>query len=317
MNKRILIIGAGQLGSRYLQGIMNYQVSLDIYVYDILETSLKNAKERHLEVYNPIHNVIFANSFSNFPTNFDLCIVSTTARDRAKLIKILSEKFIINYWILEKVLAQNNDQLDQIERILGSSNAWVNTPYRIMKWYKEIKKHVNPTSTFQCEVSGGVTFGLACNMIHYIDLIDWFFNKKILKTNLNGLDNFWHESKRIGFWDIYGELEIFYDDGSVLKFNIKSKQKAEVIIKIETNENDIKIHESNGFVILNGEKCLIGRDEMQSEMTASVINEIFTQNKSSLTGISKSIVLHKSFLTDLLLHWNKANKKKSKILPIT
>ena len=317
MNKRILIIGAGQLGSRYLQGIMNYQVSLDIYVYDILETSLKNAKERHLEVYNPIHNVIFANSFSNFPTNFDLCIVSTTARDRVELIKIFSEKFVINYWILEKVLAQNNDQLDQIERILESSNAWVNTPYRIMKWYKEIKKHINPTSIFQCEVIGGKSFGLMCNAIHFIDLIDWFFNRDIDFVNSSTLDNSWHCSKRNGFWDIYGALEINYVDRSSLIFKIDSINELDVIIKIKINSDLIEIHKSKGFVLINDKKCLFGGDEMQSEMTAGVIQEIFTKKSSSLTSLSRSVYLHKFLLNEMLIHWNNANKKIYLSLPIT
>ena len=46
----ILLVGAGQLGSRYLQGLVNCRIPLKIYVYDICVESLSLAKERWNEV---------------------------------------------------------------------------------------------------------------------------------------------------------------------------------------------------------------------------------------------------------------------------
>ena len=46
MSATILIAGAGQLGSRYLQGLANCQNTLDIYVQDISKQSLQIAKQR-------------------------------------------------------------------------------------------------------------------------------------------------------------------------------------------------------------------------------------------------------------------------------
>ena len=40
----ILIVGAGQLGSRYLQGLVGYSEELNIYVQDISQQSLQVAK---------------------------------------------------------------------------------------------------------------------------------------------------------------------------------------------------------------------------------------------------------------------------------
>ena len=42
---RILLVGAGQLGSRYLQGLAAFPKPLDIYVMDVSLSSLKQAEE--------------------------------------------------------------------------------------------------------------------------------------------------------------------------------------------------------------------------------------------------------------------------------
>ena len=41
MSNNLLIAGAGQLGSRYLQGLALFDKPLNIWVYDISEASLE------------------------------------------------------------------------------------------------------------------------------------------------------------------------------------------------------------------------------------------------------------------------------------
>ena len=52
MSAAILIAGAGQLGSRYLQGMANCRNTLDIYVQDISEQSLQIAKQCWEQVFH-------------------------------------------------------------------------------------------------------------------------------------------------------------------------------------------------------------------------------------------------------------------------
>ena len=77
MSATILITGAGQLGSRYLQGLNNCRETLDIYVNDISEQSLQIAKQRWEQVVKMVstdtvsgmtvpsiqHKVTFLSSF--------------------------------------------------------------------------------------------------------------------------------------------------------------------------------------------------------------------------------------------------------------
>ena len=50
MHKKVLLVGAGQLGSRYLQGLAKVSIPLEIHVLDISESSLRIAEARWNEV---------------------------------------------------------------------------------------------------------------------------------------------------------------------------------------------------------------------------------------------------------------------------
>ena len=81
MSATILIAGAGQLGSRYLQGLANCQNNLNIFVLDISEQSLQIAKQRWEQVVKTVspdtvsgmtvpaiqHKVTFLSSFEKIP----------------------------------------------------------------------------------------------------------------------------------------------------------------------------------------------------------------------------------------------------------
>ena len=57
--KTILIAGAGQLGSRHLQGVKTSKYELDIWVYDLSEDSLKVAEEGGILNIKQYKSVIF------------------------------------------------------------------------------------------------------------------------------------------------------------------------------------------------------------------------------------------------------------------
>ena len=121
MSATILITGAGQLGSRYLQGLTNCKETLDIYVNDISEQSLQIAKQRWEQVEKKVspdsvsgmtvpaiqHKVTFISSFEKIPKKINIAIVATNADVRPQVVKQIKANFEVCYWILEKVLAQS------------------------------------------------------------------------------------------------------------------------------------------------------------------------------------------------------------------
>ena len=135
----ILIAGAGQLGSRYLQGLSKVTNALQIYVFDISSESLLVAKERWEECNNSIHEVEYISDYNKLPNAINLTIVSSTANVRVEIIKNILQFSKVKYWILEKILAQNVDDLNVISNLIYDHNhAWVNTPMHTWPLYKEL-----------------------------------------------------------------------------------------------------------------------------------------------------------------------------------
>ena len=123
----ILISGAGQLGSRYLQGMAKCNSPLRIFVHDCNKRSIELAKQRWDEVssQNNIHKVSYITSLKKLPRTIDIAIVSTTADVRLSAVNDICKNTNVNYWVLEKVLVQSENDLDKLISIINSSTAFL------------------------------------------------------------------------------------------------------------------------------------------------------------------------------------------------
>ena len=155
----------------------------------------------------------------------------------------------VKSWVLEKVLAQSCEQLDQIERALGSNNSvWVNTPRRLMPWHQLIRSQLvtNDIGPINVEVTGS-SWGLACNAIHFIDLVSWWTGASVDYVDNRSLD-FWEPSKRYGFQEAFGTLLVSFVDGSSLKLNC-NKNGLLPRIEVWTRDGNWLIDESLGKAV--------------------------------------------------------------------
>lgn len=138
---RVAIIGAGQLGSRHLQGLLKSKSEQVIYVLDPSESSLKISRNRAQEIKNN-HNLLFITDWNKLPNYLDLVIVSTGANVRSKVVSKLLTDFKVKNLILEKVLFQDLKSYSEINNLINKTKTptWVNHPRRMFNHYQEIKK---------------------------------------------------------------------------------------------------------------------------------------------------------------------------------
>jgi len=316
----VLIAGAGQLGSRYLQGLSKSQLGLKIFVYDISTESLARAEERWSQVspHQFFHSVSFLSQLEKLPKEIDLAIVATTANVRTMVLSAICKTMVVRYWILEKVLAQNEVEVDKLGSLLqGSEKAWVNTPYRAMKLYHDVKKEMHLDEPFACEIKAGKTFGIACNSIHYLDLLQWLSGKTIISIDPSGLDSEWVTTKRAGFWDIFGTLSISFSDGSIAIIKGETWEPSIVTINIDTTSESWRICENDGTAVRGGGLIIRGKIEYQSEMTAPIVESILSTGGCNLPEFGESAILHKLLIGAFLSHWNKYMPGKVEMIPIT
>jgi len=326
----ILIAGAGQLGSRYLQGMANCPNTMDIYVYDISKRSLQIAKERWEQLFHAEnrsfsegltesptqHKVTFLNSFEKIPNQVDIAIVATNSDVRPQVVKQIVTNCGVRFWILEKVLAQSEGALEEIASLTrNSAGAWVNICRRIMTWHQQIHKNLQNVGPLHVRRSGS-HWGLACNGIHFLDLVSWWAGEKLIKIDSSELDTKWIGSKRNGFFEISGKITAVFSEGSTLILESRLDGPP-ISMEVYTQVGTWKIDELNGVASKADGVSILGKIEMQNSMTSGLIDSLLTDRNCDLPNLSDSVLMHRIFLRSLLDHWNNVHGTNVDTLPIT
>ena len=135
---KILIVGVGNLGFRYLEGILNSDIDCEITLIESSETRLIELKTL-ITNYKFNQRIIYKYKIEKFEEDLDVCIISTSAQNRHLLIEQINKSVVVKNWIIEKVLAQSPFECDYINRTLLKKKAWVNLPRRVMFFYGVLK----------------------------------------------------------------------------------------------------------------------------------------------------------------------------------
>ena len=281
---KILLAGLGNIGARYLQGILTINQVTGI---DIIEP-ISTAFERGMKICNDEHSTVRRVGYKDLEQKYDIAIVSTPSSIRPRVVESISKSTNIEFWILEKILAQSILDLDNIEKeVSGSKGGWVNTPRRRTSLYRRLKSVMAPGVPFKFNVFFE-NIGLGCNAIHFIDLVSWLAGSPVkeIKIETEG----WKASKRDGYLDFDGHLVAKFNDGSVLNINSCGDTTKRITIK-QSNTNYI-VNEENGFI--SDGSFVEGRIQLQSELTAPLITEVIQGSiGSGLPTLKESVHQHK------------------------
>jgi len=322
-----LIIGAGQLGSRHLQGMLKYDKQLQtIYVIDPSEDALNISKSRASEVKHN-HQLIFQQDWNDLPNAFEVVIIATSSNVREKVITQLLKVYEVKYLILEKVLFNDLESYNKIHDLLKSNlvKTYVNHPRRMFQSYKELKKIIGNTFVGSFQVTGG-DWGLGCNGLHFIDLFEFIAGSQVESIDADWIDNKLLESKRKGFAEFTGTLKGMLENGSTFQVTSLFGDPVSATITIFDAENRYIIQESGNPVIyslFNANSFALQTSpfevEYQSSLTTQLMDDLLNNSTCSLPTFEEAKRTHMLFIKALLKRYNKSAKAKddNKILPIT
>jgi hypothetical protein len=253
---------------------------------------------------------------ATLPAKVDLAIVATTACIRADVVEAIASRSKVRFWLLEKVLAQSQKDLDRlIKATSGSEAAWVNIPRRMMRWHQELAEQISKQNPTDLRISGG-NWGLACNSIHLLDLGVYLLKETLVSIDSNGLSCNWHASKRAGFFEVNGTLRAKFSGGKWVTLKCMDNDE-HMTIEVETSEGKWQIIESISQAIAPDGQSFPGRLEYQSEMTARLVETILNTGSCQLPTINQAVELHRPFLNALITHWNQTQQKVDSKVPIT
>jgi hypothetical protein len=315
-------VGAGQLGSRYLQGLSKCWHSLRIYVVDTNPDALRVAQERWSEALagnGTYKTVSYHSRIEDVSKEIDIAIVATTAYKRVDLLAILRKHALIRYWILEKVLVQSSAELDRLLTLMEpESKIWVNTPRRMLPWHKIIRGNLVNKTPLHLNVAGKA-WGLTCNSIHFLDMLAWFSGESLAQISTDELAKEWIEAKRPGNWEIMGTLTAQFSGGSTATLTVEAGELSDFCYHLDLEDGEFiwRIDEEKGIAVRSDGLTTPGRLPYQSEVTSMLIDQILSTGRCELPTLDISAEIHRVFLHAMLDHWRKTVDAAAACVPIT
>lgn len=325
MFKSVCIIGVGNIGSRHLQALAKITDSLFIYAVDPSTDSLKMAKSLYEEVHIPEikHQVKYMQDLDSISFPIDIAIIATNSNIRSLVTKKLLDKTSVKYIIFEKVLFTKSEEYGEMQTLLSQKKckAWVNCSRRTMPFYTKLKDDVK-NQKIQYIVCGS-NWGLASNAIHLVDHIALLTNCYDFEVDTTHLDKKIIESKRKGFLELTGTLNLYFKDGSIGSFICylggNTPQTMEIIsqnfrcLTLETKGKSYISSETSEWKWEYKDTPML----YQSGMTNIVISSILKNGSCDLTTFDLSSKLHLNLLKPLLTFVNQHSKKQYNYYPFT
>lgn len=322
----IAIIGSGQIGSRHLQAISLIDRPVSVQVVDPDAESLKIAKERFIQCGISVNvlNLDFLESISDLSDDLDLVIVATGAKVRRPVVEALIAQKKVRYLILEKFLFQKTEDLKYIKELLYNAGvkAWVNCPYRMVPFYKELKTKFEKITKFDYSVSGSL-IGIGCNAIHYLDMLAYFSGQSDFKLFNDALDKDVIPSKRHGFIEFTGTLHGVSIEGSHFALTSFGHGEAPVVISIVTETLRCLIRENEAKCWMSEASTNWVWQEIdfvipyQSQLTHLAIQNILDTESCDLTTYEESSRLHAQLLKTFSKHLHENSVLEDGACPIT
>lgn len=322
----VAIIGAGNLGSRHLQALALSKIPLSIEVVDSSEDSLCIAKKRweEMPVNSQVQRIDFFMDMDELSSEFDVVIVATSSAPRRAILEEFLKTRETKYLVLEKVLFQRIKDYDEVKALLDQHGvkAWVNCPRRTTRFYRNLAEMMQQDSRIDMTVSGG-DWGLGCNSIHMLDLYALISGQKHFEADIDSLDRGWIDSKRKGYIEFTGTLQVKSGKG-VLELRSDAIGDRPSVTVIQTERLCCLVYEKEKMAQLLHKKDntwaweLISVDmRNQSEITQEVVQALVETGDCLLTPFRESVLLHKVLLEGFLKHINRFNDKKMEVCPIT
>lgn len=315
---KVAIIGAGQLGSRHLQGLKGAASPLAITVMDSSQESLKISNERFDAIPAVGDKTInYATTIQELPTDLDLVIVATGSKPRASIVKALLDHSSVRYLVLEKVLFPVLDEYQEITKQINAKQVrcWVNCPRRMFGMYKHIKEMIDTSKPIYMTYANE-NWGLCCNAIHMIDIFLYLNGETTYTVETNWLNDNIEHSKRGGYIEMTGTLKVRTPKGNELTLISEDNFTGEKNYLIENGENMFTVSEGDGFWLhdKNYEYAM----PYQSQLTGLLADELLKTGGCSLSPFDLSVAYHKPFIKAMLQKYNElTGNENNKLLPIT
>ena len=312
----IAIIGVGALGHRHLQSMVDLQDDYNIYAVEINEEIIK-------VLNSEFPKVNFITTVEDLPKELEAVVIATNSNVRRLLFEQLINHANVKNIIFEKVLFQKEedyyfvrDKLNELE-----IHAWVNCARREWDSYKLLEEELNAYNEMHISAIGG-NWGIGCNAIHILDIIEYLSGNEIEILDISKLENKVVESKRNGYYEFFGTIS--GTAGRCKNYSITCIEDSDLPFRIEitTEKSRYMIDEANNYLLISNAQSNWQWEKRefkqvyQSQMTGRVIKSILDEGNCNLSDYASSMKLHLKYILPLI-DFFKNNGMEGNTCPIT
>lgn len=324
----ILLVGAGQLGSRHLQGLSKLEKNSNIFIIDPSPQSLLITEQRVDEVKerNINHKYFFSEEIKDLPEKIDLAVIATNSDVRKKVILEVCSKTQVKNFILEKFLFQKKKDFFEVKQLFERENihAWVNCARRLYPEFIDLKNIINNKKVLHMSVTGS-NWSMGSNAIHFIDIFSFLLNCTVYQINDNHLISHLFNNKRKGYIEFNGLMFGRFDNGTSFELSSIPGSAITIELRILLNDSMYVIKQIEQKIIIQrkaGTDWIIEEKTFpvyfQSNLTNLAAEQIFGLGTCGLTPFDESVNLHIPIFNQFLKHYNNQKKYTSnEICPIT
>tara|TARA_B100000073_G_scaffold130160_1_gene106636 strand:+ start:973 stop:1929 length:957 start_codon:yes stop_codon:yes gene_type:complete len=291
----VLVVGAGQIGSRHLQGLAASDKVKSVAVVDPSSFSLERALERWMSI--PNHKNIAFQSFQHaceLPlTDYDFAIIATNATNRLQHLQFVCDLGIKNI-LSEKLLFQSLNELEQANKLCEKRgiNLYTNYVYRYASPWQHLAS-VLGGCVFKMVINAG-DIGLATNLPHWLDLFGFLSQGELSNLNISILGQTYPSKRGQGLLDFSGIVNSEASSGSTLEMTF-AETKQSPIVRIECSKGYITLDENSGMI----EGSLLSSEyKLQVPMVSSITTNILDD---FVSGTMRYPLLHSTFTMNHLL----------------
>jgi len=243
---RILVVGAGQIGSRHMQGLATVPEVAEVVAVDPSAESRARAEGRWLDV--PEHagkRLVMTGSF-DVQGPFDAAVVATNATGRLENLRRVTA-LGVRHVLAEKLLFQSLDEWGAALALARETDleVYANYVYRYAAPWAALRHRLGG-ARFSMTVTAG-DIGLATNLPHWLDLFEFVGGSALADLQVEALATVYPSKRGGGLLECSGALGGVSATGSRIALRFSTGEAAPRC-RIETDAGWIDLDETRGAI---------------------------------------------------------------------
>lgn len=320
----VAVVGCGNVGRYHGLGAARSALVSTVSVFD--DDPLRVTEVLELcGRYGATSSITPADSLGGLPQEIDLLIIATPSRGRLELVRELLEGRKVRFLLLEKIVEQSSERVDEIANFIDTQElvCWVNHSRRMMARHQEISDLVRLESLEVIKVNGP-SWGLVTSGLHFVDLASWWAAQTAVRIDWDFDDLNWGPSKRPGYFEIDGKVEVEFDGGLKLlmesgRVSDRKHYQSSLSVSLGSAESSASFDEITGQRegFFGGRALPEGGLELQSNLTTQLVDSLGFGAVIDLPTLRDCVTPHRLFLDSLARALEDKGLHDGEILPIT